>query len=351
MRSMFFMRSARSRQVHSLEKMLVRHHEHPFIDTQIRLESPEQPEVDVPDATRLLTFVSLARSRDCQIRPIHIRNIKREAGVARAEKPSNRQRVAKRGDRDVRVFGPIKVGSILAVHAPAATVAFEREDASVVVCAPPNDLQRQGMPVARHLPDMIQPEATVPNANHRRYGLHTRHADGQRQALEAFDISAAPKENHRTLTHQRTETLRAPMFSATRIMTAIPAATVNTAPRRPFAVATRSSSPASPPLSKFATRTRTARPIAAPTPLPVDAMAEATPCSLSETPVPAAMNIVVNTTPSPMLRAISPGTNAPYEPSGDMARPSTAAPAAPRISATTMVCLIPKRVVMRPPKA
>src|SRR5215813_10766196 len=124
-------------------------------------------------------------------------------------------------------------------------------------------------------------------------------------AAAALDLSS------RSLAHQRTGTLRAPMFSATRIMTAIPAATANTAARRPCAVATRSSSPASPPVSKFATRTRTARPIAAPTPLAVETMADATPWSLSETPVPAAMNIVVNTTPSPMLSAISPGTRAP----------------------------------------
>src|SRR5262245_24682808 len=169
---------------------------------QVRLESREQPKVDVPDAARLLTFVSLARSRDRQIRPVHIRNIKSETGVAGAEKPSNGQRVAKRGNRQVRVFRPIKVRAMLTVHVPAATAAFEREDASVVVCTPPHDLQRDGMPVRCQLPGMIQPKASVPNANHRRYGLHTRRGNGQRQPLEAFDISAAPKENHRTLIHQ-----------------------------------------------------------------------------------------------------------------------------------------------------
>ena len=47
-----------------------------------------------------------------------------------------------------------------------------------------------------------------------------------------------------------------------------------------------------------------ARPTAEPIELLVAVMPEATPCSASDTPVPAAMNIVVNTTPSPTLTAI-----------------------------------------------
>jgi hypothetical protein len=39
-------------------------------------------------------------------------------------------------------------------------------------------------------------------------------------------------------------------------------------------------------------------------------MPEATPCSRSDTPVAAAMNMVVKTTPSARLSAISPGTSA-----------------------------------------
>ena len=42
----------------------------------------------------------------------------------------------------------------------------------------------------------------------------------------------------------------------------------------------------------------------------VEAMPEATPCSSSPTPVPAAMNIVVKTTPSPMLIRMRPGISA-----------------------------------------
>src|SRR5262245_19729174 len=68
-----------------------------------------------------------------------------------------------------------------------------------------------------------------------------------------------------------------PMLSAMRTMHAIPVATAIRAPRSPFAVATRSSSPASSPVPEFATRTRRARPIALPTPLAVDAMPAATP--------------------------------------------------------------------------
>ena len=60
----------------------------------------------------------------------------------------------------------------------------------------------------------------------------------------------------------------------------------------------------------LATSTSRASPSAAPTPVAVDAMAEATPCSRSGTPVAAAMNIAVNTTPSAMLSATSPGTSA-----------------------------------------
>ena len=52
---------------------------------------------------------------------------------------------------------------------------------------------------------------------------------------------------------------------------------------------------------EFATSTRTASPTAAPTPEPVDTLAEATPWSRSGTPVAAAMNMVVNTIPSPIL--------------------------------------------------
>jgi hypothetical protein len=79
-------------------------------------------------------------------------------------------------------------------------------------------------------------------------------------------------------------------------------------------------------------------------------MAEATPCSRSETPVAAAMNIAVNTTPSAMLSATSPGTSAEYEESADIVRPSPAAPSAPSESAPTMVRPSPNRVTSRPPR-
>lgn len=44
-------------------------------------------------------------------------------------------------------------------------------------------------------------------------------------------------------------------------------------------------------------------------PEPVLTIPEATPCSSSVTPVEAAMNMVVNTIPSPRLTATSPGTS------------------------------------------
>ena len=50
-----------------------------------------------------------------------------------------------------------------------------------------------------------------------------------------------------------------------------------------------------------------ARPTAAPIPLAVDVIADATPCSRSATPVDAAMKIEVKTTPSARLTRISPG--------------------------------------------
>jgi hypothetical protein len=90
-------------------------------------------------------------------------------------------------------------------------------------------------------------------------------------------------------------------------VTAIPAATTSTAALRPSAVAIRSSSPASPSVPELATSTSRARPTAAPIEVLVEAMSDATPCSPSATPVPAAMNIVVNTTPSPMLSSTRPG--------------------------------------------
>ena len=93
-------------------------------------------------------------------------------------------------------------------------------------------------------------------------------------------------------------------------MAAIPAATTSTAVLRPSAVATRSASPASPSVPELATRTSRARPTAAPIEVLVEAMPEATPCSRSATPVPAAMNIVVKTTPSPMLSRMRPGISA-----------------------------------------
>jgi hypothetical protein len=59
----------------------------------------------------------------------------------------------------------------------------------------------------------------------------------------------------------------------------------------------------------LATSTRTASPTPAPTPVAVEAIPEATPWSRSVTPVAAAMNIAVNTMPSPMLTATSPGSS------------------------------------------
>jgi hypothetical protein len=93
-------------------------------------------------------------------------------------------------------------------------------------------------------------------------------------------------------------------------MAAMPAATTSTAVLRPSAVAVRSASPVSPSVPEVATRTRTARPTAAPTEVLVEARPEAMPCSRSATPVPAAMNIVVKTTPSPMLSRMRPGIRA-----------------------------------------
>jgi hypothetical protein len=96
---------------------------------------------------------------------------------------------------------------------------------------------------------------------------------------------------------------------------AIAAATTSTAVLRPSAVAIRSASPDSPSVPAAATSTRSARLTAAPTEVLVEAIPEATPCSASSTPVPAAMNIVVKTVPSPMLIRVRPGTSAQYEPS------------------------------------
>jgi hypothetical protein len=90
-------------------------------------------------------------------------------------------------------------------------------------------------------------------------------------------------------------------------MAAIPPATTRTAALRPSALAIRSASPLSPSVPELATSTRRARPTAAPTEVLVEAMPEATPCSPSATPVPAAMNVVVKTTPSPMLIRTRPG--------------------------------------------
>src|SRR5262249_10574034 len=92
-------------------------------------------------------------------------------------------------------------------------------------------------------------------------------------------------------------------------VTTIPPAMVNTAALMPPAVATCSSSPASGSAPALATRTSTARPTAAPTPEAVLTIPEATPCSRSVTPVEAAMNMVVNTSPSPALTATRPGTS------------------------------------------
>jgi hypothetical protein len=83
----------------------------------------------------------------------------------------------------------------------------------------------------------------------------------------------------------------------------------NTTIRVPAALATCSSSPLRLALELMATRTRIARPTAAPIPAPVDTIAAATPCSVSSTPVAAAMNMLVNTTPSAMLIAIRPGAS------------------------------------------
>src|SRR5262245_21266207 len=71
-------------------------------------------------------------------------------------------------------------------------VAFKREDASVV-CTPPFDLQREGAPVGCQPPDMIQSEASVGCADHRRCCLYIRGSDDSSQPLEAFDISATPQ--------------------------------------------------------------------------------------------------------------------------------------------------------------
>src|SRR5262245_1672586 len=101
---------------HALEEVLVRQNKHVPIDMQLSLESRKQPDVDVADAAGLLSFVSLARSADRQIPSVHIRDIKGEAGAVRAEKPANRQRVAKRRDRQVRLFGPIKAWPTLAIY-------------------------------------------------------------------------------------------------------------------------------------------------------------------------------------------------------------------------------------------
>ena len=81
----------------------------------------------------------------------------------------------------------------------------------------------------------------------------------------------------------------------------MPPAIANAAVLIPWAVAILSPSPTSPLLPELATSTNTASPTAAPTPELVETIPEATPCSRSVTPVAAAMNIVVNTTPSPML--------------------------------------------------
>ena len=61
----------------------------------------------------------------------------------------------------------------------------------------------------------------------------------------------------------------------------MPPATANTAVAMPSAVATRSASPLRPSVPALAIRTSAARPTAAPTPLAVDVMPEATPCSRS----------------------------------------------------------------------
>src|SRR5262245_13229433 len=98
------------------------------------------------------------------------------------------------------------------------------------------------------------------------------------------------------------------LSARTRVAT-IPPAIANTTIRVPAALATCSCSPIRLASELVATRTRMARPTAAPMPAPVDTIAAATPCSVSSTPVAAAMNMLVNTTPSAMLIAISPGVS------------------------------------------
>src|SRR4029453_19254480 len=252
---------AGSQKVHPLEKASVRHHKHPTIDMELCFESREQPEIEVPNTVRPLTLVSLARSRHRQIRSVHIRNIEGKARLVGAEQPSNRQRVAERRDGQVRFFGAVEVRTTLTVRAPAVGVAFKREDASLVVCtAPMSELE----PPARHADDT-------------RSCLHTRRAGDQHQPLETLDVDAAPENDHRTLVTHDARFGGQPMLSAMRTMHAIPVATASRAPRSPFVVATRSSSPAHSPMPELATRTRRARPIALPTPLAVDAMPAATP--------------------------------------------------------------------------
>src|SRR5262249_46910688 len=82
------------------------------------------------------------------------------------------------------------------------------------------------------------------------------------------------------------------------------------------AVATCSSSPACGWAPALATRTSTARPTAAPTPAAVLTIPEATPCSRAVTPVEAAVNMVVDTSPSPAPTATRPGTHHPHLPAG-----------------------------------
>jgi hypothetical protein len=85
----------------------------------------------------------------------------------------------------------------------------------------------------------------------------------------------------------------------------MPQAIANAALLIPSAIAMRSSSPKSPSAPELATSTNIAKPTAAPIPAPVDTMPEATPYSRSVTPVAAAINMVVKTTPSPMSEAQS----------------------------------------------
>lgn len=176
----------------ALEQVLVVEHQTLVIHLQVRFEAARDAEIDVAQPPGTMAIVALARWNDGQGRTIDERRDEDETRARQLGRAADRERVAERCHREIRLVSPVEIRARHAVDEPTAASAFELQP-PVSLRVPSIDDHRLCAPVRCELPLVIETEATAIETDDRADGGDSIDTARQLETFEPVAVEAPPE--------------------------------------------------------------------------------------------------------------------------------------------------------------